>query len=229
MSKENNYSNSREFGDGPARKPGRKRKDIVYEKQIPIEDLTKPIEVRGVPEETMTETSEHDENQYEQARRIIEDEEKKKLDFISPVNKEWLDSKKEAFVSSENIKSVRQQIKKLGNIRLKNIDDDEQLIKQLVAFQTRTPIYNIEGRDPIKFTDHILALPIMTESISQEYVYVGNLAQNERKDKDYTKYKTPQGEHLWNTFKTGNEFSTTNGTAIIIRKSRYGKSYIKQY
>ncbi|MFA6361494.1 MAG: hypothetical protein WCX33_01665 [Candidatus Shapirobacteria bacterium] len=218
------YSNSREFGDGPSLSVGRK-KMRVYDKQIPIQELLETIETRNI----LLQTPEHDENPYEQTRRIVKEEQRKTYFISSPIEKEWLDFSKEAFISSENIESVRQQIKKLKNIRLKNIDDDEQLIKQLVIFQARTPIYNLEGRDPIKFTDDILALPIMTENISQEYLYVGNLSNNERKDRGYTKYKTPQGEHTWNTFKIGNEFNTTNNRAILIRKSIYGKSKIKQY
>src|SRR5574344_281868 len=233
MSTENSlrrYTDSREFGDGPARKLGRPRKNIVYERQIPIEELIKPIVLR----DGLKKPIEHEETPEEQTRRIIEEQNKKKINLTIPVNREWLDLTREAFISTENIEAVRQQIKKLHNIKIENIDDDEKLIKKLVVFQSKTPIYNIEGRDPIKLTDDVLALPIETENPIQEYVYVGNLFNYKHylyksKDRNYTRYETPKGVHHWKTFKTGSEFSTTNNMAISVRKSMYGISSIKQY
>lgn len=59
------YTNSREFGDGPSLNVG-KNKMKVYDKQIPIEESKKMIENKG----TIVETPEHDENDYDRTRRF---------------------------------------------------------------------------------------------------------------------------------------------------------------
>lgn len=236
MSTENSsgfYTNSREFGDGLAREPkkqSRSKKNFIYPNQIPIEEWKEPI----VPREVLQKPIEHDETPEEQTRRIVEEQNENKINLTTPVNREWLDLTKEAFINTENIEAVRKQIKNLSNIKIEDIDDDEKLIKKLVVFQSKTPIYNIESRDSIKLTDDILALPIETENPIQEYVYIGNLFNYKHylyksKDRKYTRYETPKGVHRWNTFKIGSEFSTTNNMAISIRKSMYGISSIKQY
>lgn len=209
----NNYSDERE------------NSHLTPIEDLLIKELTKPIESR----KNVFKTPEHDENIYEETRRIIEEEEKNKLCFVSPVNRDWLDLTKEAFISSKNIESVRQQIKKLQNIRLKNIDDDKKLIEQLVAFEAGTPIYNADGQDPIRIRGSILALPIMTENTAQQYIYVGNFDdEKERRDRHWTTYLKPEGKHPYSMF-TGLEFTTTNNKAIGIRHSMYEKDRIKSH
>lgn len=228
MSTENSsgrYTNSREFGDGPACKLGRTRKDLVYPNQIPIGEWKEPI----VPRKVLQKPIEHDENPEEQTRRIVE-ESKKIKPLLPPVDGEWVDFNHKISISSKNIEATRKQIKKLGNLssQIKDFDNDEELIEKLVAFQKGTPLYNLSNKDPINVTDIILALPIKTENIYQTYMYVGNVDNGGRENNSFTKYKTPKGKHFWNTWKTGNLFSTTNNVAVCLEKSVSGRSSISR-
>jgi len=221
--------------------------ELTFElEKIPVEKLIEPIETRQKPtEEVDSDIVSHLPNGIPLYKSDDPGEIYKplvRIPHLAPVEKEWLHLQKIAGVSSDNLDSVRKQIKllidkKLIGMDIDNIRDDE-LINKLVALQAGTLFHNSDT-GPVELNGAILAIPVEThgyyEEKSREFLYVANLGDDKwndgkkkkRRDKNCTTYSIPNTDIKHRTIHTGLYLHVCNNQTIELQKSETGKSYIR--
>lgn len=222
------------FHGGQEHKSRKSKKPDISEKQISVEDLVKnPIIT--VPNSEIVDNT--DNITDELANLKVEKIEKS---YISPVEEEWLHPTNIVDASSNNISSARKNIKSLEEKGLIDLDidsiDNDQLISQLVCFQSETSFHESKNGSVI-LNGNILAIPIKTsnfhDQVSRNFMYVGNIDIKDmfRKSKTSNTYHVPSkiGESYFHSMKLGRIINVADNQAIKIVKADpdYDRSLIR--
>ena len=158
-----------------------------------------------------------------------------------PVDKEYLDNTKVAFLDPKIITFIKNNVIKIGKNgilgdAIKFCDKtDEDIIKRLVVFPTNTSLYDYHGSKEIVFPGGVITLPVSMSGNygpEQKFIYVGNFSKDEERcQKSNTRYKLTniKGDLVWRSMSVGEDLPANYGKGVRVEMSVNGINEIKTY